>query len=50
MEVRETIELAFFGGLSHTQIAQKLSLPITTVKSRIRRGVMQLRQSLKAYA
>ena len=50
MEVRETIELAFFGGLSHTQIAQKLSLPITTVKSRIRRAMMQLRQSLKAYA
>jgi RNA polymerase sigma-70 factor (ECF subfamily) len=49
-EVRETIALAFFGGLSHTQIAQKLSLPITTVKSRSRRAMMQLRQSLKAYA
>ena len=49
-EVRETIELAFFGGLSHTQIAEKLSVPLTTVKSRIRRAMMQLRQTLKQYA
>ncbi|HEY5768753.1 MAG TPA: sigma-70 family RNA polymerase sigma factor, partial [Terrimicrobium sp.] len=49
-EVRETIELAFFGGLSHSQIAEKLSVPLTTVKSRIRRAMMQLRQTLKQYA
>ena len=49
-EVREAIELAFFGGLSHTQIAEKLSVPLTTVKSRIRRAMMQLRQTLKQYA
>ena len=49
-EVRQSIELAFFGGLSHSQIAAKLSLPLTTVKSRIRRAMMQLRQSLKHYA
>jgi RNA polymerase sigma-70 factor (ECF subfamily) len=49
-EVRESIELAFFGGLSHSQIAARLSLPLTTVKSRIRRAMMQLRQSLKHYA
>jgi RNA polymerase sigma-70 factor, ECF subfamily len=49
-EVRESIELAFFGGLSHSQIAEKLSIPITTVKSRIRRAMMQLRQSLRQYA
>jgi RNA polymerase sigma-70 factor, ECF subfamily len=48
-EVRESIELAFFGGLSHSQIAAKLSLPLTTVKSRIRRAMMQLRQSLRHY-
>lgn len=49
-EVRESIELAFFGGLSHSQIASRLSLPLTTVKSRIRRAMMQLRQSLRHYA
>ena len=49
-EVRESIELAFFGGLSHSQIAEKLSVSITTVKSRIRRAMMQLRQTLKPYA
>jgi RNA polymerase sigma-70 factor (ECF subfamily) len=48
-EVRESIELAFFGGLSHSQIAEKLSVPVTTVKSRIRRAMMQLRQSLKPF-
>jgi RNA polymerase sigma-70 factor, ECF subfamily len=48
-EVRESIELAFFSGLSHSQIASRLSLPLTTVKSRIRRAMMQLRQSLRHY-
>ena len=49
-DVRETIELAYFGGLSHSEIAQKLSLPLTTVKSRIRRAMMQLRQTLRHHA
>lgn len=49
-DVRETIELAYFGGLSHTQIAEKLALPVTTVKSRIRRAMEQLRQTLKNQA
>ncbi|HEY5743280.1 MAG TPA: sigma-70 family RNA polymerase sigma factor, partial [Terrimicrobiaceae bacterium] len=49
-EVRESIELAFFGGLSHSQIAARLSLPLTTVKSRIRRAMMQLRHLLKHLA
>jgi len=48
-DVRETIELAYFGGLSQSQIAEKLSLPLTTVKSRIRRAMMQLRQTLQQY-
>ncbi|HRJ73548.1 MAG TPA: sigma-70 family RNA polymerase sigma factor [Terrimicrobiaceae bacterium] len=46
-DVRETIELAYFGGLSHSEIARKLSLPLTTVKSRVRRAMLQLRQTLR---
>jgi len=49
-EVRETIELAYFGGLSQSQIARKLSIPLTTVKSRIRTAMVRLRQTLKSYA
>lgn len=45
-DVRETIELAYLGGLSHSEIAKKLSLPLTTVKSRIRRAMTHLRQTL----
>lgn len=48
-DVRETIELAYFGGFSHSQIAEKLALPVTTVKSRIRRAMQQLRLTLKNY-
>jgi RNA polymerase sigma-70 factor (ECF subfamily) len=49
-DVRQTVELAYFGGLSQSQIAEKLSLPITTVKSHIRRAMILLRQSLRDFA
>lgn len=49
-DVREIIELAYFSGLSHSQIAERLALPMTTVKSRIRRAMIQLRQTLRNYA
>jgi RNA polymerase sigma-70 factor (ECF subfamily) len=49
-DVRHTVELAYFGGLSQSQIAEKLSLPLTTVKSHIRRAMVTLRQSLKEFA
>ena len=43
---RKVIELAYFGGFSHSQIADMLSLPAGTVKGRMRLGLTKLRGSL----
>jgi RNA polymerase sigma-70 factor, ECF subfamily len=43
---RQVIELAFFGGFSHTQIAEMLKLPAGTVKGRMRLGLSKLRFAL----
>jgi RNA polymerase sigma-70 factor (ECF subfamily) len=42
-EQRRTIELAYFGGFTHSQIAEMLELPVGTVKGRMRLGLEKLR-------
>jgi RNA polymerase sigma-70 factor (ECF subfamily) len=45
-EQRQVIELAYFGGFSHSQIAEMLKLPAGTVKGRMRLGLTKLRMLL----
>ncbi|MBV9605392.1 MAG: sigma-70 family RNA polymerase sigma factor [Solirubrobacterales bacterium] len=42
---RQVIELAYFGGLSHSQIAEVLELPPGTVKGRMRLGLTKMRSA-----
>jgi RNA polymerase sigma-70 factor (ECF subfamily) len=43
---RQVIELAYFGGFTHSQIAEMLELPAGTVKGRMRLGLAKLRAAL----
>lgn len=43
---RRTIELAYFDGLTQTQLAARLEQPLGTIKSRIRLGMQKLRAAL----
>jgi len=45
-EQREAIELAFFSDLSHHEIAAQLDQPLGTIKARIRRGLLKLRERI----
>jgi RNA polymerase sigma-70 factor, ECF subfamily len=49
-EQREVIHLAYIDGLSHSQIASKLHLPLGTVKSRVRLAYQKLRDEVEGSA
>src|SRR5271156_1215272 len=46
-EQRAPIELGFFGGISHEEIARRTVPPLGTVKTRIRSGLRKLRSALE---
>jgi RNA polymerase sigma-70 factor (ECF subfamily) len=46
---QQAIAMAFFGAMTHQEIADALKEPLGTVKARIRRGMLKLRDSLQAY-
>jgi RNA polymerase sigma-70 factor, ECF subfamily len=50
VDQRRTIELAYFGGFSHSQIAELLDEPIGTIKGRMRLGLGKLRDQLSDLA
>ena len=48
-EQRVVVSMSFLDGLSHSEIAEKLELPLGTIKSRIRLACKKLRESLGDY-
>jgi len=48
-EQRQVIELAYFGGYTHAEIAEKVNIPLGTVKGRMRLGLQKMKHLLREY-
>ncbi len=46
-EQKQAVEMAFFDGLTHMEISEKVSVPLGTIKTRIRLGLMKIRDQLR---
>jgi RNA polymerase sigma-70 factor (ECF subfamily) len=46
---RQVLEMAYYQGLSQSEIAQQLGLPLGTIKTRSRLGLLKLRQTLEDF-
>jgi RNA polymerase sigma-70 factor (ECF subfamily) len=44
---RRTIELAYFGGYTHVELAELMGVPLGTVKGRMRIGLQKMRRALE---